>query len=93
MIALSKTRWGQVLIGENHWKDAVISQLEAGDVFRLAEPSGALAHGGKIYVVRQAPQVIAQEWPAEGDAVVVAFSAKAEPRTAAIRPERPTPPR
>ncbi|PIB91235.1 hypothetical protein CSW62_06395 [Caulobacter sp. FWC2] len=82
MIAASKTRWVQVLIGENHWKDAVISQLETGDVFRLAEPNGTLAHGGKIYVVRQAPQVIAQEWPAEGDAAVVAFGANAEPRKA-----------
>jgi hypothetical protein len=75
MIALGKTRWVQVLIGQNHWKDAVLSQLEAGDVFRLAEPSGELAHGGKVYVVREAPQVVAQEWPETTDAAVVSFSA------------------
>lgn len=75
MIALGKTRWVQVLIGQNHWKDAVLSQLEAGDIFRLAEPSGELVHGGKIYVVREAPRVIAQEWPENADAAVVLFSA------------------
>ncbi len=75
MIALGKTRWVQVLIGQNHWKDAVLSQLETGDVFRLAEPNGGLAHDGKVYVVRKAPQVIAQEWPATSDATVIALGA------------------
>jgi len=81
MIALGKTRWVQVLIGENHWKDAAISQLETGDVFRLAEPNGTLVQGGKIYVVKQAPQVVAQEWPATDDAAPVAFGAIPEPPT------------
>lgn len=81
MIALGKTRWVQVLIGDNHWKDAVLSQLEAGDVFRLADPNGGAVHGGKVYVVRQAPQVVAQEWQAEGEAPVIAFGADpSEPR-------------
>lgn len=75
MIALGKTRWVQVLIGENHWKDAVFSQLETGDVFRFAEPNGVLAEGGKIYVVREAPRVTAQEWPPEGDGTLVSFGA------------------
>ena len=78
MIALGKTRWVQVLIGQNHWKDAVLSQLEAGDIFRLAEPSGELAYGGKIYVVREALQVVAQEWPETADAAVVSFSASTD---------------
>ena len=77
MIALGKTRWVQVLIGENHWKDAVFSQLETGDVFRVAEPDGALAHDGKVYVVREAPQVVAQEWPETADAALVSFGAEA----------------
>jgi len=77
MIALGKTRWVQVLIGENHWKDAVLSQLEAGDVFRWAEPSGEPAHGGKIYVVTEAPRVLAQEWPGTEDAAVMSFGAEA----------------
>lgn len=75
MIALGKTRWVQVLIGENHWKDAVFSQLETGDVFRLAEPNGVLADDGKVYVVREAPRVTAQEWPIEADGAVVSFGA------------------
>ena len=82
MIAMSNSRWVQVLIGQNHWKDAVISQLETGDVFRLAEPDGTLVNGGEIYVVKQAPQVLAQAWRAESDAEVVAFGASVEPRRA-----------
>lgn len=77
MIALGEARWVQVLIGENHWKDAVVSQLETGDVFRLAEPNGSLVHGGKVYVVREAPYVVAQEWSEADDAPLIVFGAAA----------------
>lgn len=75
MIALGKARWVQVLIGENHWKDAVVSQLETGDIFRLAEPNGSLARDGRVYVVRAAPYVVAQEWPDGDGAPLITFGA------------------
>lgn len=57
MIPVERIRWVQVLLSENHWRDALFAQLEEGDIFRVVEPTGELARGGQIYVVSKTPDV------------------------------------